>query len=286
MYKRFFAFGCSFTMYHWVTWADIVAYSYPDAKYFNFGVNGGGNQQILSRIMEADQLYKFTKDDLIIVQWTNVAREDRYLDGHWATGGNVYSNSLFDEQFIKKYCNNTHFLLRDLAAIKSVNAFLKGIGCTYFNLSMVDINTINQYENTKVKDIEQTNLFETYKDVLGCIKPSFHSTLFNCDWWSRTPRPTTIYSTGVVCEKDPHPTPAEHLEYLKTVLPELPLAQDIESVISKVNETVLSTNNLSSLQVPVRLGNIKRPSGAMLKIKDFCYGLSGISGAEQIYDIH
>jgi len=30
--------------------------------------------------MEADQRYNFDSNDLVIVQWTNTAREDRYLN--------------------------------------------------------------------------------------------------------------------------------------------------------------------------------------------------------------
>ena len=66
--SRFFAFGCSFTDYQWTTWADIVAAAYPGAEYFNLGRGGTSNQLILYRMMEADQLYNFNKEDLIIVQ--------------------------------------------------------------------------------------------------------------------------------------------------------------------------------------------------------------------------
>ena len=43
-YKRFFAFGCSFTRYEWITWADIIAYHIKES--YNYGRSGGGNSYI------------------------------------------------------------------------------------------------------------------------------------------------------------------------------------------------------------------------------------------------
>ena len=102
--KRIFTFGCSFTNYLWSTWANILGYEFREAEFYNFGKSGAGNQYIFNTLMQADAAYDFTHEDLIIVQWTNVSREDRYFHagaeilnstetshGAWSTPGNIYS---------------------------------------------------------------------------------------------------------------------------------------------------------------------------------------------------
>ena len=99
--NRIFTFGCSFTDYAWGTWANILGYEFPDAKFYNFGKSGAGNHYIFNTLMQADSSYKFTHEDLVIVQWTNISREDRFLDtepeqdpnfiagGQWITPGKI-----------------------------------------------------------------------------------------------------------------------------------------------------------------------------------------------------
>jgi hypothetical protein len=59
-YKRFFAFGCSFTCYIWPTWADVVSKEMPQAKFYNLGKTGAGNLCISSKVAEANNRFKFT----------------------------------------------------------------------------------------------------------------------------------------------------------------------------------------------------------------------------------
>lgn len=70
---RIFTFGCSFTDYVWPTWADILLYG-NDGK--NFGISGSGNESMLYRVMEADRVFNFTKEDQIIVMFTTPIRWD------------------------------------------------------------------------------------------------------------------------------------------------------------------------------------------------------------------
>ena len=52
--SRLFTFGCSFTSYHWPTWADILGREYD---YFeNWGRSGGSNQFIFNSLIEAKRL--------------------------------------------------------------------------------------------------------------------------------------------------------------------------------------------------------------------------------------
>ena len=252
MYKRFFAFGCSFTEYRWSTWADIIAYSYPNAEYYNFGKAGGSNQIIFSRLMEADEQYGFNKDDLIIVQWTGVNRESRWKDGYWGGGGgNIYQfNTQYPKEFVENWTHPTDYLIKDLAAIKAVNAVLKASQCTYFNICMVSINNIDFFNK---KNIEQSSLqaiINGYKTIYKDIRPSFSEIVFESkNWAAKVPRPLSMrydFSTlerKEVLRMDVHPTPKEHLEYVKKVLPEITLAPDVDIIAEKETEIILPGPN-------------------------------------------
>ena len=81
---RIFAFGCSLTQYFYPTWADILIHQYKLKGYegSNWAKSGAGNMYINMRLWEANTIHKFTKDDIILLQWSSMFREDRYHMGH------------------------------------------------------------------------------------------------------------------------------------------------------------------------------------------------------------
>jgi hypothetical protein len=260
--KRLFAFGCSFTNYKWPTWADILGCEFD---YFeNWGQDGAGNQYMFNSLIECNQQNKFTKDDTVIICWTNVDREDRYTD-RWLSGGNVYYSHAYPSEWVKKFITDRGCLIRDLAMIKSIDIVLSSIGCNYKFLSMVPLNRrMFDYLNPN------NDVFTLYNDVLDKICPSYFEVIFNSDWTSRD----SDFSKDIIVEstknlklrydavagadwpsfdnacklfhteknnskntifeeiksmfnydfyqinRDYHPTPAEHLEYIKKILPE------------------------------------------------------------------
>jgi hypothetical protein len=91
MNKRLFTFGCSYTHFAWPTWADLIAvhgldYNIADGKNtcdkpdtlwrctYNFGRAGSCNQEIINRVLMANELYDFCETDVICVQWTSQFR--------------------------------------------------------------------------------------------------------------------------------------------------------------------------------------------------------------------
>lgn len=125
-YNRFFAFGCSWTHYVWPTWASIIADDL-DIPFENWGVPGGGNQVIQSRLVECDLRNNLTESDLVIVEWTSWSREDRYLAGKWNCGGNIFNNALYDDDFIKKYWSWENDVIRNSTIIHTTNKAYKDI---------------------------------------------------------------------------------------------------------------------------------------------------------------
>lgn len=206
--KRFFAFGCSFTIYAWPTWADILGRNY--AEYFNYGQHGAGNHFIFNALMEADQYHTITKDDVVIVEWSCSSREDRYKDKEWKTQGGVANYYTHVE--MKKFFDFRGFVIRDLAMIKAAKSFLDNIGCKYYFISMVPFVKNNMYETLFSADT--IDVAEVYKDILSIIKPSYLDILGE---YSHR-RPKLLYGVEI---DDSHPIPSEHYDYIKQVLPHL-----------------------------------------------------------------
>jgi len=199
--SRLFTFGCSFTNYRWSTWADCLA---PEFDYFeNWGQSGAGNHHIFNSVMEADQRHQFGLDDTVVVCWTSFTRDDRYVDGRWHTLGNIFNCPIYDPKYLKDHYDERGYLIRDLAYIKAVKTLLENRpGLAWRFLSMVELMARPAAgDNVSL----HRDAMRLYSDVLDSILPGYDKTVFLNNW----PKPGN----------DPHPSPAEHLAYLDTVLP-------------------------------------------------------------------
>jgi hypothetical protein len=209
--KRFFAFGCSFTEYHWTTWPEIVAEDLGIDEYYNFGKIGGGNEFIFNRLMQADQVFHFNENDLVIVCWTNSCREDRYTNGKWILPGNIYTQDEYSKDFIKKYyINPEESLLHDFAYIKASRTLLEHKNTQWHFLQMLDLLKFpNQWETDIKMSAGFANLFEKEKLFLN---PSFYEVLWENDLDNKFHLERKRFKYI-----DYHPNPKEHFEYLKGV---------------------------------------------------------------------
>lgn len=134
-YKRFFAFGCSYTHWIWPTWANIIADDL-EIPFENWGISGSGNQAIHSRLVECELKNNLTPNDLVIVSWSGWSREDRYLDNHWKCGGNIFNNTYCDDEFIKKYWSWENDVIRNATIIHSTTKAYKDI--ISYQMSLID----------------------------------------------------------------------------------------------------------------------------------------------------
>jgi hypothetical protein len=210
--SRLFTFGCSFTDYVWTTWPQILGHHYKIPLY-NYGQTGAGNMYIFNHIMQADCYYTFQPEDIIAVCWTNVCREDRYVDGGWCTEGNIFTNDQFEKDWVKRWVDPDGMSIRDLAAIKAAHEFVFSKTKNHLFLSMCDlINRKDQWaeSNTKPND----RISRLYRTTLDQIRPSFYDTL-----WNDNPSVKQIKDYQEVHKKfiDGHPSPVEGLEYLQAV---------------------------------------------------------------------
>lgn len=223
---RFFGFGCSFTNYHYPTWADILIenFSHNNIEGYNCGRTGSGNLLIASRIWEAHARLKFNKDDLIIICWSNFFREDRYHtnDGWW-TPGNIFFNLTGSPFLLNKYVYKSdyiwadllHYVTRDCMIITSTLEGLKQTGAQIVSTGIMD-----PFEDEQLLEFENIKeIFDTYKKWL---KPDV-TPIMNYCWYEGVDKDKTrpYYSnksdptTNII---EDHPIPLEYLSYVEDII--------------------------------------------------------------------
>lgn len=148
--RRFFAFGCSYTSYSWPMWANMLSIEYDE--FYNWGLAGLGNRAIAERIVEAHQRHNFTKDDLIIVQWSSHLRNDWFHEyslperrSKWKTAGSIFNylnSSLYDQKWVDTFFYEPAFLMHTLNNIGLTQGFLDSIGCEWYMTSIGDIRNM------------------------------------------------------------------------------------------------------------------------------------------------
>ena len=187
MNERLITFGCSFTKYHWPTWASILGKEFEN--FDNRGTSGAGNTYIFNHIMQAIADNDIDKDTTVIVMWSSIIREDRFIDMRWLSPGNIYNQTKYNDAFME-YVDPIGFFVRDMAHVCATYHALRDIGCEFYFLSMMNFDSV--LENLKLNFIQK--LFNTdhvqviknrYKHYLNFTKPSVHETIFDSNWYTR-----------------------------------------------------------------------------------------------------
>jgi hypothetical protein len=209
-FKRFFAFGCSFTSYLWTSWPEIIAEDLSIENFYNLGKPGAGNEFMFNRLMQVDNEFNLNADDLVIVCWTNTCREDRYTNNRWITPGNIFTQSEYSADFVKRYYQiPEESLVHDFAYIKASQTLLTYKHVQWHFLQMIDISKFADQWDVSIKfNNSFKKLFAQFP-----IQPSFYEVLWNND--------LTNSKNFNFKFTDSHPTPIEHFTYLKNVFKQI-----------------------------------------------------------------
>jgi len=207
--KRIFAFGCSFTNYLWAGWSEVLAYEL-NAPLYNFGVGGACNQFIFNSLIQAHAHYKFNADDLVIVEWTSMARRTVFEDGEW------HLTSPKSEKLAADY-DSLGFFLRDIACIAAAQSLLNEAGCEWYNFKMTDFFLPSLAGPAAKLEANQEKVEVLFGDTLNAIKPSFFDVLYGGKVGMLVKRNADEFQQPHYAEA--HPFTTEHLKYLEAVLP-------------------------------------------------------------------
>lgn len=254
---RLFVFGCSFTQWCYPTWADILATTSPKTKYYNYATGGAGNQFIFTKLQQADIHYKFTKRDLVIVQWTNIRREDRFFDNtnQWITPGNIYTQNLYNSNYVENYVNDCNSALRDYTLVHASSQLLQ-YKTNFKFLQMTDIfESVDQWEIDISKADEFVSIVDFYKPHISpFLLDSFYQVLWSNDIDNKRESVITEFHPDY---SDFHPSILEHANFLTSVF-DINLSHDMwekvnsadsyyKKIVKDYFESNPTSNNLSQM---------------------------------------
>lgn len=237
---RAFAFGCSFTQYwRWPTWADMIGRQYDFFE--NWGLCGAGNCYILYSLIECQQRHNLGINDKVYIMWSNTSREDRYIDGRWMEGGNVYwDGHPLGHQYRRRFACERGYLIRDLAVIQASKQLLEAWQCDWKFFSMVPLdrsNFDNQLgANPDMKQQDNQDVIDLYRSTLDCIENSVLDVVFNGNWFTGTGIPDVNDGN----RRDFHPTPCEHVDYIQKTAPDMIIDTDVVHWMQQWNQKIVS----------------------------------------------
>lgn len=243
-YKRAFAFGCSFTSYYWPTWADLISYEIPNT--YLYGKTGAGNFYIYQAVVEALLTHNIGKDDLVMVMFSNVTREDRYTKKEgWITPGNIFFQDTYDEKFVKKFFCEKGYLMRDCNLIEGIDRILSTTEADYSLMSMINLDSYSS-DSTKMTGVEE--VLELYSSTIKKIEPSVFEVIFNNDWRNNPIRPTyDAHWSPQQHYVDNHPTTLEHLEYILKIFPNTKFSENTLKLANECNDKLFECKDFNTL---------------------------------------
>jgi hypothetical protein len=222
MSRRFFAFGCSYTSYFFPTWADLVGSNFDE--YYNYGRPGASNRYIFSAVTEANIIHKFTKDDVIFIQWSGIERSDKFINNEWKLQLHRHARYIEWVYFKDK-------LLETMNYMTILKDWFNTLDISYKFLILNNIDS--DYDSFVNEDCIELKDF--YKDTADILYPGFHNTLVD-----NRDRPTTIAGREI---RDGHHFPWEHHDYVEKFFPEyLPKIGDLQKKLIEVYKTSINPN--------------------------------------------
>jgi len=218
-YKRIFIFGCSFTNYFsWPTWANILSLECTQLpEIFNIGQTGGGNLFISATVTAASLHYKFTKDDLVLLMWSTHCREDRYRDTGWTTPGNIWTQNIISEEFVKEWACPKGYIVRDLALMTMTKSYLMSQPCDAILLKSVEPT----YDRRLFTGPGYEDVLTLYREMILDYAPPLYSSVHDGRggwingheyYW-----PGVGGSSNDKKFSDYHPNPDMYMDYLTSI---------------------------------------------------------------------
>jgi len=216
-HKRIFCFGCSFTQWKYMpTWADILKHYYKDTKtVYNFGRAGAGNYYIFNNIVEKSLEYNFTKDDLILIQWSGVLREDRFKDGGWWTPGNILNQDTYSKSIVKFLFDEEGMIKRDYSYVHAMQKILEVDNIDYEMFSMNGLRPAGDYDTLNQINSTAFDFEYLYEDTMSKLHPNMYEIM-----WGTEDNPMGVATKNQIKgnpKGDHHPLPTDHLLYLEKV---------------------------------------------------------------------
>jgi hypothetical protein len=224
--SRVFTFGCSFTDYNWPTWADMILYK---NKGINYGICGGGFEQIMNSLIQCDIDFKLKESDHVVIVYPNLLRWDMPFYPRMLCLGNALTSPWKDH--LDKMYSIEGLTYKNLNLIVMIDYFLKSkkVKVHYSSIFPIFENPENYFMNIEFGDKIKSHLEFVQNTVMKNQLPDFYTFLYGND--------NKSYQTWQGTKKwkdkdgiDYHPTTISHYKWLTEVL--IPELKDVSLKIS------------------------------------------------------
>jgi hypothetical protein len=237
MKRRIFTFGCSFTEYTWPTWADQILYKNEGV---NYGICGGGYENIMNCLVQCDFDYKLTPDDVVVVVYPNLLRWDCAIYPKTKGFGNAITSPWIDHK--DDLWNIEGMVYKNLNIMVMVDTFLKSKGVIYRYSSITKIFTYleNYFNDDYQVNGDVLEHLNTVKNSLPFLQ-DFYTYLYDDHDTDNRWDCTKNWSNG---RGEYHPRPEGHYRWLMNVLmPTLDASININEYDIKEIEDYLDDND-------------------------------------------
>ena len=259
-YNRFFTLGCSFTNWHWPTWANLLHKEYPHLKLYNYAKPALGNSYIAVMLDQLDKHYELQRTDLVAICWSTFGRnsvyqtsdikrmirnhEQDYFDhtspDNWNSLGDTYASM---EHHKNLDCDRGR-LIKDLSTISLVSNML-----THANFSAFQFYSIGPEQQSEY-DI---GIYSTKKDDIFDMYAGLHTKMIHHSMHSEfglvtdPANPNYVYNSnwGEENHADTHPTATQYAHYLNSA--GFMLSSKTFNYAEKCHKTMKHTKNLQDL---------------------------------------
>ena len=255
--NRLFVAGCSYTSYAYPTYANILGLNF--ASTINLAKSGAGNKYIFNTLSYIFSELKPKKGDVVIAQWSGIARNDFVFNGTrtWETPGNLNWQDSYPHDWVDQWFNICQAGYEYVNYINAIAALAKQSEVFFININMFD-----PWAGMFYGEPFQTNIFHkhlkyinsTYpKDLMKrtCKDLNFPTSIEEYQW------KLDIFDTPYLFYKDPnvtnpdlkipglqqdtHPTTKGHYAYAKYLNEYYNLncthlySKEVEDVINKIH---------------------------------------------------
>lgn len=218
MSKNLFAFGDSFTSYLWPMWPELMSQDFD--KTYNAGYPGCGNYYIFYKVMSEIAAGNITRDDTVMIQWSEPLRQDYIVDKRWC-GLGIQSATELIKKDLGYTIEKETVQLKQLTYMLAVAKALETTGCRWYFFFLSNQSMVHRLETYKDLNLE-SNDFENYEKLvkgLARYKNKIIDEIGFTDFLHYKKMPK-IFAAVNSSEKfeDPHPTPLYTLKFILEII--------------------------------------------------------------------
>jgi hypothetical protein len=266
--SRLFTFGCSFTRYHYPTWADIVGKNFSEFQ--NWGQEGAGNNFVLNSLNECHLRNKLETADTVIIMWSGLSRIDYYQLNNWGHLHNQYFDLTSKD---RPYSCPRGYEMLSYAWMASAVHVLEQIGCAWkmfqwpqpetdsdvLALYQPFLNnivyapfaanpqpyTLNAKSRLEVDDLFHRLKGEDWPSLESILDGSFESMILTdfikdeCKEFLAAIKKDRRMSSSMFNEIDQHPSPNMHLKWVEKNLSEYSIDEKTKQWINHIDDCLI-----------------------------------------------